>query len=438
MSGPVTSADRPASPVPALNARDLGADRETVRAVVACALVACLLAGPAAAGPGLLVGVADDSLKWDASPQTQAALSYLHDLGVGAVRVTVPWAPGETRLPLDERGPVDHMILATWGHGLRVVLAVYGRPDDAPQTAAARDAYCTFVASLLRRYPGVNDVVVWNEPNSSAFWRPQRAPNGSSVAPAAYEALLARCWDVLHAVRPSVNVIAASAARHAPAAFYRQLGAAYRESGRRLPLFDTVGHNPYPATNAERPWTRHPGGGTIGEGDYGALMQVLEQAFGGTGQPLPGQGRVRIWYMEQGFQTTVDPAKTALYHGTETTRQLLPPWLQRSTAGASAALAPDQATQLRDALELAYCQPAVGAFFNFELVDEPSLGGWQSGLLWADLTPKPSYQAFKAAVRAVATGRVDCARFPEPGIGFTARPSRARPRPVIAIAGGAQ
>ena len=29
--------------------------------------------------------------------------------------------------------------------------------------------------------------------------------------------------------------------------------------------------------------------------------------------------------MEQGFQTTVDPAKAALYHGTETDRQALPP-----------------------------------------------------------------------------------------------------------------
>ncbi len=49
-----------------------------------------------------------------------------------------------------DRRPVDRMILATWGGGLRVVLAVYGRPDDAPQTDAQRDDYCTFVASLLR------------------------------------------------------------------------------------------------------------------------------------------------------------------------------------------------------------------------------------------------------------------------------------------------
>src|SRR5205807_901043 len=129
-----------------------------------------------------------------------------------------------------------------------------------------------------------------------------------------------RCWDALHAVRRGVNVIAASSPRgndnpsassnvsHSPVNFYLKLGEAYRASGRRLPIFDTVGHNPYPSSNAERPWTRHPASTTIGEGDYDKLMSVLEEAFGGTAQPLPGEGRVSIWYMEQGFETAVDPA----------------------------------------------------------------------------------------------------------------------------------
>jgi hypothetical protein len=391
------------------------------RTLALCAALACVLGGAARAAPGLLVGVADDTLKWTARPQAQRALDYTRDLGIRAVRVTVPWQPGETRLPVDQRPPVDRMILATWGGGLRVVLAVYGRAGDAPQTDAARNDYCTFVASLLRRYPGVNDVVVWNEPNKSRFWQPQFGPDGRSVSPAAYEALLARCWDTLHAVRPTANVIAASAARgndnpasvspsHSPVNFYTKLGEAYRASGRLRPIFDTVGHNPYPASNAERPWTRHGDSKTIGEGDYDVLMAVLGQAFGGTAQPVPGQGRVSIWYMEQGFQTTVDPAKAGFYHGTETDRYPLPAWVARAVSSATGP-APDQSTQLADALNLAYCQPAVAAFFNFELADETDLAGWQSGLLWADLTPKPSYGPFRAAVRNVAAGRVDCDRY---------------------------
>ena len=425
-----------------LNVGRPNADAETVRrssrTLAACAALACVLVGTARAGSGLLVGVADDSLKWTNRSQARTALGAMRDLGLQAVRVTVPWQPGETRLPLEQRGPVDQMILATWGRGLRVILAVYGSASDAPQTAASADDYCTFAASLLRRYPGVNDLVIWNEPNTSRFWRPQFAQDGTSLAPAAYEALLARCWDALHGVRPNVNVIAASSPRgndrpsatggssHSPVNFYRKLGQAYRLSGRGRPILDTVGHNPYPSSNAERPWTRHPGSKTIGEGDYQRLMDVLAEAFGGTAQPLPGQGRVRIWYMEQGFQTTIDPAKASLYQGTETDRHALPPWIARAVAGASAGPAPDQATQLTDALELAHCQPAVGAFFNFELADETRLAGWQSGLLWADLTAKPSYSVFKAAVRSVASGRVDCSRFEEGGVGFSTKtPSKA-------------
>ena len=51
------------------------------------------------------------------------------------------------------------------------------------------------------------------------------------------------------------------------------------------------------------------------------------------------------------------------------------------------------------------------AYFNFELVDDSSLGGWQSGLLWADWTQKPAYAAFKQAIADVARGAVDCSLF---------------------------
>jgi hypothetical protein len=153
--------------------------------------------------------------------------------------------------------------------------------------------------------------------------------------------------------------------------------------------------------------------------------------------------------MEQGFQTTVDPAKAGLYRGTETDRNVLPPWVSRVAAGTTDGLAPDQATQVSDALQLAYCQPGVTAFFNFELADEPGLAGWQSGLLSADLTPKPSYDAFKDAVRKVRSGNVDCGRFtkaavpePEPApapdddgpeVPFTGKPAKKKGPPVVVV-----
>ena len=98
------------------------------------------------------------------------------------------------------------------------------------------------------------------------------------------------------------------------------------------------------------------------------------------------------------------------YEGREPNRQLVQPVAVPGRVRGAAL--PNQAGQLRDAIELAYCQPAVGAFFNFQLRDEVGLGGWQSGLLWADGTQKPSYEPVKAELAAVAAGQVDCSRFP--------------------------
>ena len=100
-----------------------------------------------------------------------------------------------------------------------------------------------------------------------------------------------------------------------------------------------------------------------------------------------------VWYLEDGFQTT-PPAGHPLYTGTETERRPVSE--------------DEQAAQLAAAVRLAYCQPGVGAFFNFELRDDSSLAGWQSGLLRPDWSPKPAFVSFLEAVSAVRSGTVTC------------------------------
>lgn len=43
------------------------------------------------------------------------------------------------------------------------------------------------------------------------------------------------------------------------------------------------------------------------------------------------------------------------------------------------------------------------------LVDEEVLGGWQSGLFYADGTVKPAYATFRAAIHDVRSGALRCA-----------------------------
>jgi hypothetical protein len=344
----------------------------------------------------IIVGVTDDTGKW--MVRQDGIVGVHRDLRLMAVRVTIPWRPGQvkpTKLQQVYLQRIKRMTLLND----RVVLAVYNTADLAPTTRTARKQYCSFLQGAVKRVPLIHDVEIWNEANSPTYWP-------LSDGPEAYAKLLARCYDVLHSRPFPINVISSTASRHDPAGFVFGLGDTYRALGRSRPLFDTFGHNPYPENSAEPPWARHLASDTIGEGDYETLMNVLQTAFEGTNQPLPGSGRVTIWYVEDGFQTLPQPDKRRFYRGKENDRHAIPAF----TPKVDGVDAVDQASQLRDAIQLAYCQPAVSGFVNFGLLDEDRLGGWQSGLLWRDGTRKPSYDAFKAAIAEARQRDTDCSK----------------------------
>ena len=388
------------------------------RAVLLVPAVAALLTAPtAAANPGMFVGVREDGLKW----RTATTVPVARDLGLGAIGITLGWQPGQTDLAPADALPLNGAIVGAGG--MRIVVAVFAEAPQAPIAEPYREQYCAYVGKLITRFPQINDVVIWNEPNLSGFWRPQYRSDGSSEAPARYTELLARCYDVLHGIRASVNVVAPATSvfgndnpnaisniSHSPTAFIRQMGIAYRQSGRTRPLFDTLGHHPYPARSDERPWAAHPQESIISIGDLDRLVRVLHEAFDGTAQPQPDNG-LPIWYLETGYQTQIDPEKAGLYTGFETWPGSLPDRVPSQGPPAKPpdlSPAPDQATQLADSLRLTYCQPYIAAVFNFLIRDEKDLGGWQSGLLWTDGSSKDSYVPFRDVVREVNEGRVDC------------------------------
>jgi len=325
------------------------------------------------APPRLLVGVDDDTLKWTTNPLGVVAAQ--RRLGADAVRVWVPWhgeaRPGRTRL--DELARAEQAATHT-----SVVLAVFGLGATAPTAPPAQRRFCRYAAAALERVPDARAVVVWNEANSPTYWR------GDAHA---YESLLAHCYDALHHVRPHVVVLDSTASAHDPVAFLDGVGAAYRASGRTRPLVDAFGHNPYPLSSLEPVGARH-GGGFVGEGDYARLASALEHAFAGT-----PQRSLDVWYLEDGFQTAVPARLDRRYTGRETAATTTP------------AL---QAERIAGAIRLAACQPRVRAFFNFELVDESRLAGWQSGLEWRGARPKPAAAAFVSAARTAAKGDVRC------------------------------
>jgi hypothetical protein len=400
-------------------------------------LMAILVAAPpAVAHPGMFVGAREDGLKW----RTASTVAVARDLGLGALGITLGWQPGTTELRPSDSLVLDGIVVGAGG--VRIVVTVFGANAFSPVDPQLREQYCAYVGSLLRRYPQINDVVIWNEPNLNFFWRPQYR-DGTSDAPARYTELLARCYDVLHGIRPAVNVIAPATslwgndnpnaienASHSPTSFIREMGNAYRKSGRTSPLFDTLGHHPYPARSDERPWAGHADETIISIGDLDRLVRTLHEAFDGTAQPNPDTG-LPIWYLETGYQTQIDSNKAPLYGGVETWPGALPDRVPNPgppAAPPDLSPAPDQATQLADSLRLTYCQPYVSGVFNFLIRDESDLAGWQSGLLWADGSSKDSYDAFRATVREVNEHRVDCARVAAAGLTSSAT-SRSQSSP---------
>jgi hypothetical protein len=347
----------------------------------------------------MIVGLTDDTAKWMA--RQDGVVGVHRDLRLMAVRVTVPWRPGHVR-PTKRQQVYLHRISRMIQLNDRIVLSVYNFARFAPTTPEAQSRYCGFLRHVVRRIPLLHDVQIWNEANSPVYWPASAGPEG-------YEALLARCWDVLHRVPTLVNVISSTAPRHDPARFIAGVGAAYRASDRTRPLADTFGHNPYPQNSAEAPSATHKGTDFIGEGDYQTLMDALRAAFDGTAQPTPGVRGVSIWYLETGFQTVPQADKRRFYRGRENDAKALPALATKAASGQAVV---DQASQLRDAMLLAFCQPAVTGFFNFELLDEDRLGGWQSGLLWRDGTRKPSYDTFKETLDQVRRKDVDCSKVP--------------------------
>jgi len=341
----------------------------------------------------IIVGVTDDTAKW--MVRQDGIVGVHRDLRLMAVRVTIPWRPGQAKPTALQQVYLQRIRRMTQLNE-RIVLAVYNTADQAPTTRKARREYCSFVQGAVKRVPLIHDVEIWNEVNSPTYWP-------ESAGPGSYTKLLARCYDALHSRPFPINVISSTASRHDPANFVFGLGDAYRALGRNRPLFDTFGHNPYPENSAEPPSAQHPQSDLIAQGDYETLMNVLHTAFDGTGQPVPGERGVTIWYVEDGFQTVPPRDKRRYYRGRENDRHALP---------AVSSDAVDQATQLQDAILLAYCQPAVSGFLNFGLLDEDRLGGWQAGLLWRDGTRKPSYDTFKAAIAEVRRRDTDCSKVP--------------------------
>ena len=204
----------------------------------------------------------------------------------------------------------------------------------------------------------MHDFIVGNEPNLNRFWLPQFGPSGEDVAASAYVELLAQTYDAIkaRATRTRRSTAArwrrAASTSRAPAATRTRrprssldLGAAYRASGRAVPIMDAFAFHPYPERSTSRPTFAAP----ELDGDRARRLRQARRrcsatAFDGTaqrGSTLP------ILYDEFGVETQIPAAKARPLH--------------RHRAGDDAS--PSTRRRRRryyvQAMQMSFCQPTV-------------------------------------------------------------------------------
>lgn len=206
--------------------------------------------------------------------------------------------------------------------------------------------------------------------------------------------MLARSYDALKGVDPTINVIgvglsprgndnprASGNVSTSPVKFLQALGAAYRASKRAKPLMDEFAYHLYPSRDTDGltkgyPW---PNAGVT---NFDRVKQAFWDAFAGTRQKTFEQG-LKVKFDEVGWQVAVPPPAVGAYFGAES----ITPTTEAAQAGIYAAL-----------LRHVACDPSTDAVLFFGLQDEPNLDRWQAGLIRADGTVRPSYNAVKTTI----------------------------------------
>jgi hypothetical protein len=353
-----------------------------VGALVLAAL-ALAVAAPAQASHTAQFGIQDDAWLLYGPGTLQERLTTLQNLGVGVVRFTLRWDQIAAQKPASPRSPSAYdwgasgeLLDALHAQGIAAIVTLYGSPRWANGGGSPAHLPTTgfgdFAFAASRQFPWVHMWTAWNEPNSRTFAVP--------VSPSLYvQRVLNPAYAALHQASAANRVAGGVTSPRqtpsglSPLAFMQGMHAAHAR-------LDAYAQNPYPVERTETP--THTSCTACSYLTMARLPEIradVTRYFGA--KPL--------WLTEYGYQTN-------------------PP---DRLAGVSYGL---QAAYLGQAALRVWQQPGVTVLIHFLIRDEPSLGGFQSGLFTAGGAAKPSYHAFalpfaqisRSGARATLWGQV--------------------------------
>jgi hypothetical protein len=320
-------------------------------------------AAPAVASPGAQFGIQDDAWLAYGPGTLDQRLTTLQNLGVGIVRFTLRFDQAAAQKPPNPRspeaydwGPAGDVLDGLHARGIPALVTLYGSPRWANGGASPahlpKTGFGNFAYAASKRFPWVHLWTAWNEPNSRTFSVP--------VSPSLYvRNVLNPAYAALHQASPANRVAGGVTSPRktptgmSPLAYMQGMRAAHAR-------LDAYAQNPYPVERGETPTsTSCSACATFTMARLPQIRAQVSRMFGA--KPL--------WLTEYGYQT--NPPDRLL--------------------GVSYA---QQALYLGESAYRVWQQSGVTLLINFLIRDEPSLGGWQSGLFTAGGTAKLAYHAF--------------------------------------------
>jgi hypothetical protein len=331
--------------------------------VAALALAGAVSAGSAHASVGARYGIQDDAWLMYGPGTLTERVGTLEGLGAGVVRFTLRWdriapsKPSNAADPADPAyawGPYGEVLDELHAQGIPALVTIWGSPrwangGGAPSRLPS-SGMRAFAAAAAARFPWVHLWTVWNEPNNRTFSVP--------VSPQLYvRRALNPAYAALHAasgankVAGGVTSPRSTPSGMSPLAFMQGMRAAHAR-------LDAYAQNPYPVGRGETPM-RGSCASCFTMASLPQIRSYVTRTFGAK----------QLWLTEYGYQT--NPPDRLL--------------------GVSYAR---QAAYLGEAASRVWREPGVTILIQFLVRDEPSLGGWQSGLFSVGGAAKLAYHAF--------------------------------------------
>ncbi len=329
---------------------------------------------------GLALGLSGPPLITEGAAAQAADVATVRSIGIGWVRVEATWNVIQPTAGAGYNWSIlDQAVASAESGGLHVELVVDSVPTWAQESAAGGSvvgapasaaAYGAFAGAVAARYGprGVSDYEIWNEPNIAAEFAP--GPD-----PVLYTAMLKASYAAIKAVQPGATVISGGLAPDG---------------------------QPNPSGTAGQPFA----GGT--PGDYNPVDFLIAMYQDGAKGSFDALG-----YHAYSYPVLADTYE--IYSGWSQMGQTNPSLRSVMTANGDAqkqiwitevgapSAGPDgvgtaaQATEMSQVVAAARATPWIGALFVYNYRDAATDPDY-FGLLNADGSPKPAWNALAAAI----------------------------------------